>query len=109
MFKYVGKTIDVKYDSGLHYTIEYVDEKTLKWTALADGVAGADESGTETFYCFEAADDVFAFDWIEEEGISVSQVINFGTLEVYSFIAWNNPASRGGREFSINTGKIAFL
>lgn len=109
MFKYVSKSVEVKYDSGLHYRIDYIDNEKLKWTDLGTGIDGAPAFAIESYYWSEISENVFTINWIEESGISVSQVINFNTLEVYSFIAWNNAAFRGNREFLINTGKVKLL
>jgi phenolic acid decarboxylase len=109
MFKYEKKKIDVKYDSGLHYTIEYLGNDQLIWTDLGDGIKGASKSGTENFYYWEVGDGIYNFNWIEETGISVSQTINFNDLKAYSFIAWNDDNAKGKRAFSQEQGSISFI
>jgi len=109
MFKYIGKKIDVQYESGLHYTIEYLSDTQLQWIDLAEGIQGADKQGTEDVYYYEIADDVYSFNWIEETGISVCQTINFKEYKAYSFIAWNDDNAKGKRAFAIQQGKIKFI
>lgn len=36
-----GKRVDVDYETGYHFVIEYVSEAELKWTALAKVDEGA--------------------------------------------------------------------
>lgn len=109
MFKYTNKTIDVKYEAGLHYTIEYLPDNKLKWTTLGKSLDGAPEAAEETFYFVEIAPNVFNLNWIEESGISVSQTINFETKVVYAFLAWDDVTARGKRAFAEQHGKIEFI
>ena len=39
--KYQGKRVDVNYETGYHFVIEYLSENELKWTALAKRAEGA--------------------------------------------------------------------
>lgn len=34
MFKHVGKTVELKYETGYHFKIEYLTENRLRWTSL---------------------------------------------------------------------------
>lgn len=108
MFKYVGKSIEVKYDTGFHYKINYLDNENLEWITLGKSIDGAPKNAIEQFFWYEISEDIYAINWIEESGIEIAQVINFKTFDVYAFITWSDVNLKGRRNHSINIGKVSF-
>ena len=51
--KYQGKRVDVNYETGYHFVIEYLSENELKWTALAKRAEGAPEVEKELYDSYE--------------------------------------------------------
>lgn len=67
--KYKGKKIEVEYETGYHYMIEYLGEKTLTWHALSKAAEGAKMDGTEDFDYYEIGDEMYDINWVEESGL----------------------------------------
>lgn len=109
MFKYVGKTVELKYETGYHFKVEYLTESRLRWTSLNERDDGAPVTGEETYCLNQQTDDIFTISWIEETGFSVSQNLDFKSMKVYAFMSWNDPSARGGRAILDHRGTIAFM
>lgn len=109
MFKYIGKTVELKYETGYHFKIEYLTENRLRWTSLKERTDGAPMTGEETYYFNQQAQNIFTLSWIEDTGFSVSQNLDFNKMVVYAFMSWNDPSARGGRAILDHRGTIAFI
>ena len=109
MFKYVGKAIEVKYETGYHFKIEYLSEDRLRWTSLEERTDGAPMTGEETFYLNQQSEDIFTFNWIEDTGLSVSQNVDFKAMTVYAFMSWNDATQKSGRGILAHKGIANFL
>lgn len=109
MFEHTGRTVELKYDTGYHFRVEYLAENKLRWTSLKERTDGVPMVGEET-YCFNRqTDKIFTLSWIEETGFSVSQNLDFNKMEVYAFMSWNDPSARGGRAILDHRGTIKFV
>lgn len=106
MFKYIGKKVELKYETGFHFRMEYIDENTLSWTSLKEG---EDASGIEKYYLHEQGNDIYTLSWIEDTGFSVTQNLDFNKMEVYAFMSWNDESKRGGRDILDHNGTIKFV
>lgn len=109
MFKYSGKSVEIKYDTGFHYRMEYLSDSQLKWTNLAQGIAGAPESAVESFAWFELSESSYMLNWVEAGGVSVSQVVNYETHEVFAFLTWEDAEARGKRASLAQKGRFEFV
>lgn len=109
MFKYTGKTVELKYETGYHFKVEYLTENKLRWTSLKERTDGAPMTGEETYYLNRQADEIFTLNWIEDTGLSVSQNLDFNKMEVYAFMSWNDLSARGGRAILEHRGAIKFV
>jgi len=108
-FPYTGKSIEVLYETGYHFRIDYLENNQLRWTSLAERSDGGPMTGVETYYLYQIEDNIYAIDWIEASGLSVSQILNFKNNEVYAFMAWNDTSKPGGRDILAHKGKITLL
>jgi phenolic acid decarboxylase len=109
MFKYVGAKIDVNYETGYHFEVEFLSDSKLRWTSLKERDDGAPMVGEETFYPYELDDGIYAINWIEDTGIVVAQNLNFKKMEVHAFMTWNDKSARGGRAMLDHKGSIKVL
>lgn len=108
MFKYAEKSIEIIYDAGYHYKINYLDDNTLEWVVLGKSFGRAQKNAITQFFWHEISDDIYIINWIEEFGIEVAQTINFKTFDVYAFVTWNDFKLKEGRNYLISIGKIKF-
>lgn len=106
---YKGKRIDVNYETGYHFTIEYLSENELQWTALAKRAEGAPEVEKEPYSSYEIADHVFMINWIEESGLVVSQIADFNHGKVWAFMTWPDEKARGNRAQLLHKGTLSVL
>lgn len=109
MFNYVGKSIEVKYETGYHFRIDYLSNTKMKWTSLVERTDGRPMVGEETYYLNEQADNIFTVTWIEETGVTVAQNLDFNKMIVYAFMTWPDETGRGNRAFLAHHGTIKFL
>jgi len=109
MFKHVGQSIELLYETGYHFRVDYLSDNKLKWTSLAARTDGAPETGEETFYCYELGDDLYIISWVEDTGFVVSQTLDFNKGTVYAFMTWNDAKERGGRAFLSHKGTFKVL
>lgn len=107
--KYQGKRVDVNYDTGYHFVIEYLSEKELKWTALAKRAEGAPEVEKELYDSYEIGEDEYMINWIEETGLVVSQIANFREGTVYAFMTWPDENAHGHRAKLLHKGTLTVL
>jgi len=109
MFKHVGQSIELLYETGYHFRVDYLADDKLKWTSLAKRTDGGPETGTETFYYHELGDDLYIISWIEDSGLTVSQTLDFNKGEVYAFMSWADPKAHGGRAYLAHKGTFKIV
>lgn len=108
MFKYIGKTVELKYETGFHFKVEYLSENQLRWTSLKEDEDGP-TSGEEKYYLNEQGEDLYTISWIEDTGFSVTQNLDFNSMKVYAFMSWSDENERGGRGILDHRGTIKFI
>lgn len=100
-----GKQIELKYEeTGYHFIMKYLTEKELKWVAQFEVSEGEASEGVENYYAYQISENVYNINWVEEEGLTVSQILDFNTFSVYAFLTWNDEAKRGNREALLQKG-----
>lgn len=104
-----GKRIDVNYETGYHFVIEFTSEKELKWKALAKTAEGAPAVETEPYSSYELSHDVYMVNWIEESGLVVSQIDDFNQGKVWAFMTWPDEKGRGKRAQLLHKGELTSL
>lgn len=107
--QYKGRKIDVDYETGYHFLIEYLDENRLKWHALSKRAEGAPEEETKPFSYYEIKEGIYNVNWIEETGLVVSQILDFTEGKVYAFTTWPDEKARGGRAELLHQGSLKVL
>lgn len=107
--KVQGKRVDVDYETGYHFVIEYISETELKWTALSKVAEGAPDHESEPYSLLELGKDTYMVNWIEDSGLVVSQVADFANGKVCAFMTWPDGDSRGGRAQLLHKGTLTVL
>ncbi len=107
--KYKGKKIDVNYETGYHFVIDYLSENELQWTALAKEAEGAPSQEKEPYSSYEIGEDLYNVNWIEESGLVVSQIADFKNGRVYAFMTWPDENARGKRAELLHKGTLTVL
>jgi MoaF C-terminal domain len=95
----IGKTIEYRYGESIyHVTID--SDSTMHWEAMAGDEKGTLES--ETYVIASVDDSKLFITWGEENGIGVSQVLDFKKGLVYNHLL-------RGRAISAGLGEIEIL
>ena len=90
--RFEGKKILLRYDNGVEISGDYKGATEVQWEALSGPAKG--KKGTETIQSVEIGPDIFFINWLEESGITVSQVLDFTKSTVTAFITFNSGAGR---------------
>ncbi|MEE8808419.1 MAG: MoaF N-terminal domain-containing protein [Lactimicrobium sp.] len=106
---YKGKKVDVDYETGYHFIIEYLSENELEWTALGKLAKGAPSKEKEPYVSYDLGDGKFMVNWIEESGLVLSQIADFANGKVYAFMTWPDDAARGHRGQLLHKGTLRVL
>ena len=104
-----GKRIDVNYETGYHFEIQYLSESELKWKALSKAAEGAPTEESEPYSSYEIREGLFNINWIEESGLVVSQIADLTNSKVYAFMTWPDKDARGGRAELLHKGTLTVL
>ncbi len=104
-----GKKVDVDYETGYHFVIEYLSETELVWTALSKTAEGAPDHESEPYSTLELGEGRYMVNWIEESGLVVSQIADFAEGKVYAFMTWPDEKARGKRAQLLHKGTLKFV
>lgn len=104
-----GKRVDVDYETGYHFVIEYISETQLRWHALSKTAEGAPDHEEEPYSSCDLGDDAYMVNWIEESSLVVSQVADFKNGRVTAFMTWPDKDARGGRAELLHKGALTVL
>lgn len=102
-----GNKLDVSYETGAHYQMSYLSENELKWEALSELSEGEASEGVEPYWYYEIADGIYNINWIEKDGMTASQILDFNTSSVYAFLTWEDNGERGGRGQILQKGSFS--
>jgi len=92
---FIGKKIIIRYESGLEVKAHYKSATELAWEALTGPSKWT--SGNETIYLSEVAPNVFFISWLENNGISVSNVLDLDNRPAPAFVTFD--AGKGRQSF----------
>jgi phenolic acid decarboxylase len=92
--KFAGKKLHFAYDSGIEIDAHYVSDTELYWRATAGPPAG--QAGTEAIQAVEVAPDIFFISWVEEGGLTLSQVLDLEDMKVFSYVTMDMGGRRSG-------------
>ncbi|HEY4366305.1 MAG TPA: phenolic acid decarboxylase [Steroidobacteraceae bacterium] len=101
---FVGKTIEIRYSSGLEVRARYDSTTAMTWEALSGPAKG--RQGTEIIAAAEVAADVYFISWIEASGTSVSNVVDLGARTVHAYVTFQ---ASEGRQGYLDHGTIVSL
>lgn len=104
-----GRKMDVNYETGYHFQIEFLDANTIRWYALSKTAEGAPSVEEEPVSVMEIAEGVYFQSWIEASGIVVSQIDDFNQGKVFAFMTWPDEKGRGGREKLLHKGILSIV
>jgi phenolic acid decarboxylase len=92
---FIGRKIIIRYESGLEVKAHYKSATELTWEALTGPSKWT--SGNETIYSSEVAPNVFFINWLENNGISVSNVLDLNNRRMTAFVTFD--AGKGRQSF----------
>jgi phenolic acid decarboxylase len=98
---FIGRKILIRYESGLEVKAHYRSAAELDWEALTGPSKGT--SGSETIYASEVAPDIFFISWLENKGISVSNVLDLKNSRITAFVTFD---TGDGRQCFFDKGVI---
>ena len=98
MRELIGKTIAYQYGESV-YHVTFDTDSTLHWEAMKGDEKGAFEN--ETYVAEFVAPGMLFITWGEENGIGVSQVLNFAEGQVHNHLLRGREASLGEGEIEI--------
>lgn len=79
-----GQSFRYSYENGNVYEVCFMSDSKLFWKAIAGDEIGASNSETYTYKMIDSS--IHQVGWVEETGFTVSQVLNFKSLEVNSHL-----------------------
>ena len=105
-FSLIGKQVTIEYPE-MKAEIQYLSDSTLHWqTTNQQNVV---EKGIEKKSFQQVTGDLFFINWIEKDGITVSQVLDATKKEVYVYMSFSDKESnRGQRSATFMKGKVTF-
>lgn len=107
--KLEGKKVEVEYETGAHYLMSYLSESELKWEALGELAEDEAPEGVEPYVFYQIAEDIFNINWIENDGMTASQILDFNTNTVHAFLTWEDSMERGGRGQLLQKGSFKLV
>lgn len=100
----IGKTLLLKYSTGMMAEVSYTSPTTVHWVTLENGQATGE--GDEAMDYQRLSGYQFFLSWIEADGTSVSQVVDLKGLTVTAFLTFADENGRGGRGSQLLQGGV---
>lgn len=94
----------MKYETGAHYQITCLSESELKWEALSEVAEGEAEVGIDLYWTTNITDSIVNINWIEKDGLTASQVLDFNTNTAVVFLTWEDDSEYGNRGSILQRG-----
>jgi hypothetical protein len=102
----IGKTGKITYDK-FTAEVNYLDDSTIHWkTVDAKGVI-AQESEHVSYQ--KLNDHLYFLNWMEESGLTVSQVIDTQDMKVTAYLTYKDAAVPSGRKTEFLHGKFEYI
>lgn len=101
----VGKTARITYPD-FNAEVQYLNDSTVHWKAVDQ--TGKTNEGTEHISYKQLNPHLYFLNWIEKDGLTVSQVINTKDGEVDAFLSYKDDKSPAGRAAQFVKGKFEF-
>ncbi|AJA67593.1 MULTISPECIES: MoaF-related domain-containing protein [Myroides] len=100
----IGHKAEIQFPE-MKATIEYTSTDTLHWSTVGEN--GAVNEGDEKMSYKALGEDLHFLNWIEQDGFTVSQIINTKTGEVTAF--WSYDGADHKRESQFVTGTFRLI
>lgn len=100
-----GKTAKITYPD-FSAEVQYLNDSTLHWKSVDN--TGKTNEATEHVSCKQLNNHLYFLNWIEKDGLTVSQVINTKNGEVDAFLSYKDDKSPAGRAAQFVKGKFEF-
>lgn len=94
----IGKTIEYRYGESV-YHVTFTSDSTLSWEAVTGDEQGV--QARETYVAEQVAPHMLFITWGEENGVGVSQLLDFERGKVHNHLLHGRQASRGLGEIRI--------
>lgn len=102
----VGRKVTIEYPE-MKADITYLNDSTLHWSTIGEN--GELAEGVERMNYKNLGDNRFFINWIEQDGITVSQVVDVNKGEVTAFMSFDDEtSSTGRRSATFMVGKLTF-
>jgi phenolic acid decarboxylase len=88
----LGKTLLLRYESGLEVIGHYSDSTEVSWEALTGPAKGS--KGRESVNIAEVSPNIFFVNWVEESGTTVSQILDLNKSVVTAYVTFDTPNGR---------------
>ena len=76
----------------------------LTWGALSEVAEGEAEVGIDPYWTTDITDSIVNINWIEKDGLTASQVLDFNTNTAVVFLTWEDGSERGNRGSILQRG-----
>ena len=104
----IGKKAKIIYPKFIAVA-EYLTDSTLHWKTT-DNKTGTVATGDEKMVYRPLGNGLFFLNWIEQDGLTVSQVIDLNQMTVTGFGSWHDEESeRGRRSGGLLEGSLEFV
>lgn len=101
----IGKTGKITYPD-FSAEVQYLNDSTVHWKAVDK--SGKTNEGTEHVSYKQLSGHLYFLNWIEKDGLTVSQVINTKDGEVDAFLSYKDDKTAAGRSSQFLKGKFEF-
>lgn len=106
IFNIVGKKVEIQYPT-MTAEVTYLSDSTLHWKTTIDGKVG---EGDERVIYKPVGNGLYFINWIEKDGITVSQVADFKNNKISVYMSYHDHKSeRGQRSADAFEGKLRLV
>ena len=103
-YELIGQRVQLQYDGGMKAEIQYLNDTTLHWKTIVNGSVAEEQN---TMVQRRIDNSRFFVNWIENDGTTASQVIDFKEKTVTVFLTFTGPD--GKRNSQLLTGRLELL
>lgn len=102
----IGRIGKITYP-GFQAEVHYINDSTIHWKTV--DTKGAVSEETEHIAYKKLDDHLFFLNWMEESGLTVSQVINTKDQEVTAYLTYKDATVSAGRKTEYLHGKFEYI
>ena len=106
--QFAGKKLDITYETGYRFIVEYASEEQLKWTSIGVSDGGPTEE-TDSYHAYQLGEGRYFVNWVEAGGMTVSQVLDIEAGTVQAFLTWPDEPAHGGRGTLLQQGTVTVM